>query len=143
MSLLALDIPAYRLDVSAFAGLLNDGKAHTFSFDVVDADPARSSGVWYIDPVLILELDDTPGAASYSGAVTEASCLSPSAAARKRVVKADPESGTTSGSMSFTVLGWAPEFGGRKWVLRVRDWPRVRTGCLVLVEKAHNLHTPF
>ena len=23
----------------------------------------------------------------------------------------------------FWVLCWAPEFGGREWVLRVRDWP--------------------
>ena len=36
-------------------------------------------------------------------------------------------------------LGWAPEFG----VLKVRNWPRVRTGCLVLVKNARYLYTPF
>ena len=55
VSLEALDIPAYRLDISAFAGQLQDGHAHTLEFSVVDADPAGSQGVWYIDPVLLLE----------------------------------------------------------------------------------------
>ena len=26
-------------------------------------------------------------------------------------------------SVAIGVVRWAPEFGGRKWVLRVRDWP--------------------
>ena len=43
---------------------------------------------------------------------------------------------------SGLLAGWAPEFGGRKWVLRVRDWPS-QNGVLVLVEKAQYLHTPF
>ena len=104
VSLLALDIPAYRLDITAFAGVLNDGSAHTFSFNVVDGDPPKSSGVWYIDPVLILELDSAPGA-RYSGAVDGASCLSPSAVAAQRVVRVDGETGSTVGSMQFTVNG--------------------------------------
>jgi len=105
VSLLALDIPAYRIDLTAFAGLLNDGSAHNFSFDVVDGDPPRSSGVWYIDPVLIYELDTATPSPEYSGAVTDASCLDPAAAAKKRVISADPETGITSGSMGFTVSG--------------------------------------
>jgi len=47
-SFFALDIPANRLDISPFVGALNDGKPHEFSFRVVHADPAGSSGVWYV-----------------------------------------------------------------------------------------------
>ena len=112
VSLLALDISAYRLDISAFAGLLNDGAAHTFSFDVVDGDPPKASGVWYIDPVLILQLDHDlhlgeaeAGPAGYSGAVDDSTCLSPAAAATRRVVQVDPEIGSTQASMQFAVSG--------------------------------------
>ena len=105
VSLLALDIPAYRLDLTAFAGALNDGAAHTFSFDVVDGDPPKSSGVWYIDPVMILELDHDATAARYHGAVDPATCLTSVAAAAQRTVRVDRELGTTVGSFHFTVNG--------------------------------------
>ena len=105
VSLLALDIPAYRIDITAFAGVINDGAAHTFSFNVVDGDPPKSSGVWYIDPVLILELELQDTDASYSGSIDPKTCLSPSAAAATRTLKVDREGGSTSGSMTFAVSG--------------------------------------
>jgi hypothetical protein len=104
VSLVALDIPAYRLDITAFAGLLNDGAAHEFSFNVVNGDPAKSSGVWYIDPVLVYELDTVNPLATYSGALTSDSCLDPAAARKVRDIKVDKAGGTT-GSMVFTVTG--------------------------------------
>eukprot|EP01043_Picozoa_sp_COSAG02_P009358 COSAG02_NODE_316_length_24889_cov_9.418556_6_plen_526_part_00 len=105
VSLLALDIPAYRIDITAFAGLINDGAAHTFSFNVIDGDPPKSSGVWYIDPVLIVDLELQDTDARYSGSVDPSTCLSPSAAAAKRNVKVDKERGSTVGSMEFLVSG--------------------------------------
>ena len=41
------------------------------------------------------------------------------------------------------VVIWAPEFGGRKWVLRGFGIGRVGTGCLVSAEKVQYLHTPL
>ena len=115
VSLLALDIPAYRIDITAFAGLINDGAAHTFSFNVVDGDPPKSSGVWYIDPVLIVELEQDTDA-KYSGSIDPSTCLSPSAAAAKRTVKVDKERGSTVGSMQFLVSGTNTRSTSRKVV---------------------------
>ena len=36
--------PAAGLDISAFAGALNDGHAHTFEFTVVGGDPKVAQG---------------------------------------------------------------------------------------------------
>ena len=48
---------------------------------------------------------------AFSGAVTQKSMVDmmDAMASRKRTVDGVPT--------------WAPELGGRKWVLRVRDWP--------------------
>ncbi len=105
VSLLALDIPAYRIDITAFAGTINDGAAHTFSFNVIDGDPPKSSGVWYIDPVLIAELEQKDTNARYSGSIDSSTCLNPSAAAARRIIKVDKEGGSTVGSMQFVVSG--------------------------------------
>ena len=60
----------------------------------------------YIDPVLILELDEEQAAGvKYSGAVLDSTCLSPAAAAAKRTITVDKEEGTTVGSLVFTVSG--------------------------------------
>ena len=76
VSYLALDVPARRLDITAFAGLLNDGKNHSFTFRVVDGDPIGSSGVWFIDPVLVLDLDAsaTSPHTFYGGELASGSC---------------------------------------------------------------------
>ena len=99
----ALDIPAYRLDISAFAGQLQDGHAHTLEFSVVDADPAGSQGVWYIDPVLLLELDHAEPSPGYSGAVAPETCLSAAAAAETREIRR--AEGRTTGRLRFSVAG--------------------------------------
>ena len=39
------------------------------------------------------------------------------------------------------VHAWAPEFGGRKWVLRVRDWPS-QNGVFGFWLKRHSICTP-
>ena len=36
---------------------------------------------------------------------------------------------------------WAPEFGGRKWVLRVRDWPS-QNGVFGVWLKRHGIYSP-
>ena len=112
VSYLALDVPARRLDISAFAGVLNDGKQHNFEFRVVGGDPSGSSGVWYIDPVLVLELDPLADSSApetlYSGALEVGSCK-PFAAndtARSVVVRDSKIKGlSTVGSFNFTVSG--------------------------------------
>ena len=65
-SVLTLNVPAYRLDITPFAGALNDGRPHTFEFRVFGADPV---GVWYVDPVLVLRLQG-PGLPRLSGGLT-------------------------------------------------------------------------
>jgi len=52
----SFDIPPYRCDLTPFAGLLNDGKNHNISFRVAGNN---NKGVWYVDPILIIEVDPT------------------------------------------------------------------------------------
>ena len=44
-------------------------------------------------------------------------------------------------SLRWTATAWAPEFGGREWVLNARDG-RVRTGCFWFSWKVHGICTP-
>lgn len=62
----SFDVPAYRFDVTPFAALLNDGKAHVIEADVAFANNA--SGVWYLDPVVLAWSADAP--APLTGGIT-------------------------------------------------------------------------
>jgi len=50
----SFNIPAYRLDVTPFLGMLNSGHMHNISIKVINNNKA---GVWYLDPVLLLWTD--------------------------------------------------------------------------------------
>jgi hypothetical protein len=63
---------------------------------VTPGNPQGSSGVWYIDPVLLLELDNTAASPAYSGALDDATCLGVEAAAAARKIVVDKEAGHTS-----------------------------------------------
>lgn len=49
----SFNIPPYRMDLSAFATILNDGVGHNITVTVVD-----SQGAWYVDPVLLAWRDE-------------------------------------------------------------------------------------
>ena len=47
----SFEIPPYRFDLTPLLPRLNDGEEHNFTLAVWNAS---SSGVWYLDPVLLL-----------------------------------------------------------------------------------------
>ena len=50
---LSFDIQAYRFDITPFAGVLNDGKSHSFKIEVFE-----NNGNWVLDPVLLFFRDE-------------------------------------------------------------------------------------
>ena len=102
-SVLTLNVPAYRLDVTPFAGLLNDGKPHSYEFYVRDADPV---GVWYVDPVLVLRLQPA-GLPKLSGGLASCHSYMPRDPARTVTVvnTTTPAGRRTTGHFEFSVQG--------------------------------------
>mmetsp|Transcript_25691 Transcript_25691/g.40620 ORF Transcript_25691/g.40620 Transcript_25691/m.40620 type:complete len:435 (-) Transcript_25691:194-1498(-) len=61
--ILSFDIVPYRIDISPFLGVLNNGKDHLLEvrvrggWDTTPLDPEVETGVWYLDPVLLVYAD--------------------------------------------------------------------------------------
>ncbi|MFN2546725.1 MAG: peptide-N4-asparagine amidase [Myxococcales bacterium] len=99
----ALNFVPYRVDLTPFAGVLSDGKSHTFAIRV-----AGNSNYFQTTATLMLFLDH--GARRVTGEVTENTIGSPSPTivAPRPDQLADPAVATvtTTSSRSFVLAGW-------------------------------------
>jgi len=50
----SFDIPPYRFDISPFLGVVNTRKPVNISAEVISNSGGNSTGVWYLDAVLVL-----------------------------------------------------------------------------------------
>ena len=66
-----LDFAPYRVDVTPFAGLLDDGQPHTISVSVVTGDPTFQNNSQYFDTAATLLLYQDTAATQLSGALTQ------------------------------------------------------------------------
>lgn len=66
-----LNFEPYRVDITPFAGLLDNGQPHTVSVSVVTGDPAFQNSSQRFDTAVTLLLYQDPDAAQLTGAVTQ------------------------------------------------------------------------
>jgi hypothetical protein len=102
----------YRVDLSPFAGLLSDGRAHEIALGVFNAN-----NYFAVTASLLLYLDH--GAKSVGGAVTANTLAAPVPAVKENLSTA--ADGTISGTVSvsaprrFTIAGYVDTSHGRVW----------------------------
>jgi hypothetical protein len=108
MSVDSLRTEAYSIDLTPFAGLLTDGKAHQITL----LPPAGISDVWLMDGTLFLNTDHH--AAQTSGAlVKDAIAAAPALTSTVTSPNATTDVITTDASRDWTVSGYVDTSAGR------------------------------